>query len=214
MTVVLHGLKYSVYTRIVKMALLEKGVAFDQVEVNPFADDMPLSYLDLHPFRRVPTLVLGDVVLYETTAITRYIDESFDGPSLQPEDPLARARMTQIISIIDNYAYIPMVRQVFSHIVLWPHLGRESDPEQVSLGLTGARLALKALENIASEGHQLNSKSRSLADLHLAAMMTYFVAADEGAEMLQEFPVLADWWQKMRLCQSLAATDPGQFPQG
>src|SRR6266478_5495835 len=74
-----------------------------------FALDMPKR--DLHPFRRVPTLVHDDFVLYETQAITRYIDEAFAGPAFQPVQPRQRARMAQVISIIDAYGYVPMVRQ-------------------------------------------------------------------------------------------------------
>ena len=62
--IVLHGYQYSVYLRIVRMVLVEKGVPYSRVEVNPFASDMPKEYLDLHPFRRVPTLVHDDYVLY------------------------------------------------------------------------------------------------------------------------------------------------------
>ena len=57
MTLVLHGYRYSVYNRIARLALAEKGVAYDRVEVNPFAADRPAAYLALHPFSRVPALV-------------------------------------------------------------------------------------------------------------------------------------------------------------
>ena len=80
MPLVLHGYRYSVYVRIVRLALAEKGVAYDRVEVNPFAPDVPASYLALHPFGRVPTLVHDDFALYETGAITRYVDRAFAGP--------------------------------------------------------------------------------------------------------------------------------------
>ena len=86
MALILHGYRYSVYVRIARLALVEKGVAYDQVEINPFAAEIPGSYLALHPFGRVPTLVQGDFVLYETAAITRYVDRAFEGPVLQPED--------------------------------------------------------------------------------------------------------------------------------
>jgi len=91
LSIVLHGYRYSVYLRIVGMVLVEKGVSYSRVEVNPFALDMPKQYLDLHPFRRVPTLVHDDFVLYETQAITRYIDEAFAGPAFQPVQPRQRA---------------------------------------------------------------------------------------------------------------------------
>src|ERR1700746_835802 len=108
MSLVLHGYRYSVYNRIARLALAEKDVAYDRVEVNPFAPDVPASYLVLHPFGRVPTLVHDGFTLYETGAITRYIDRAFPGPALQPANPQALARMDQIISIVDAYAYWPL----------------------------------------------------------------------------------------------------------
>ena len=64
MALVLHGFRYSVYVRVARIALAEKALAYEHVEIDPFAPDMPTEYLDLHPFRRVPTLVDGDFVLY------------------------------------------------------------------------------------------------------------------------------------------------------
>src|SRR6476646_1898821 len=111
MPLVLHGYRYSVYTRIARLALAEKGVAYERVEVDPFAPDVPASYLALHPFGRVPTIVHDGFALYETGAITRYIDRGFGGPALQPDDARALARMDQIVGVVDAYGYWPMVRQ-------------------------------------------------------------------------------------------------------
>src|SRR3954468_4908497 len=103
MSLVLHGYHYSVYARIARLTLAEKGVAYDRVEVNPFAPNVPAAYLALHPFGRVPALVHDGFALYETGAITRYIDRAFPGPALQPAEPRAAARMDQIIAIVDSY---------------------------------------------------------------------------------------------------------------
>ncbi len=209
MAVVLHGYRYSVYQRVVRLVLAEKSVTYDQVEVNPFAEDMPLEYLNLHPFRRVPTLIHDDFVLYETGAITRYIDEVFPGPSLQPEQPRKRARMAQIISIIDSYAYFPMVRQVFSQRIAGPRLGRKTDEDQLRVGLEGSSRALSALEAIATEGDQLGGRDLSLADLHLAPMIAYFTAAPEGERLFAQYPGLSAWWESMCQRTSLHETNPG-----
>ena len=131
MPLVLHGYRYSVYLRIVRLALAEKGVAYERVEVNPFAPDVPAAYLALHPFGRVPTLVHDDFVLYETGAITRYLDRGFAGPTLQPRSPRALARMDQIIGVVDSYGYWPLVRQVFSHRVFRPAIGQPADEAEV-----------------------------------------------------------------------------------
>jgi glutathione S-transferase len=79
-TIQLYGYQYSVYAWIARLAMHAKGISYEWVEVNPFAKDVPADYLAMHPFGRVPTLVNGDFVLFETSAITRYVDEAFQGP--------------------------------------------------------------------------------------------------------------------------------------
>lgn len=213
MSVVLHGYRYSVYLRIARMVLIEKGVPYSHVEVNPFAPDMPKEYLDLNPFRRVPTLVHDDYVLYETQAITRYIDEAFTGPALQPVQPRQRARMAQIMSIIDAYGYLPMVRQVFSQRVFGPRIGRVADEAQVHAGVDGSSRVLNGLESIvAQDGPVAGGKDWSLADFHLAAMMAYFAAAPEAEPVIAAHAKLAAWWDIIRQRSSLRDTEPGLPP--
>ncbi len=207
MTLVLHGYFYSVYNRIARLALAEKGVAYERVEVNPFAEPSP-AYLALHPFGRVPTLVHDGFVLYETGAITRYVDRGFAGPALQPGSPQALARMDQLIGIIDSYAYWPMVRQVFSHRVFRAAAGRPVDEAEAAQGLIGAAKVLAALEALASEPF-LTGPDLSLADLHVGAMVAYFTLAPEGAAALSKYPRLAAWWARVSQRASFTATDPG-----
>jgi glutathione S-transferase len=209
MPVVLHGYRYSVYHRIARMALVEKGVAHSQVEVDPFAAEVPAEYVAMHPFRRVPTLVHGDLVLYETSAITRYVDEGFEGPALQPTGARARARMNQVISIVDSYGYWPMVRQVFSHRVFRSRSGEPVDEGEVQKGLEAATRVLSALETLASPRTFLVGESLTLADLYLAPMLAYFTAAQEGRLALRKHQALSQWWQRMQSRESLRDTAPG-----
>jgi glutathione S-transferase len=208
MTVELHGYQYSVYSWIARLALEEKGVGYHWIEVNPFAPHVPDSYLALHPFKRVPTLVHGSLVIYETCAIARYIDEAFPGPGLQPADPLRRARLTQIISIADNYAYWPLVRQVFSHRVFRPRLGSPFDVTEVQKGLEAATGVLAALEQLADDAAYICGAEMSLADVHLAPMVGYFAMADEGAAVLERQPKLSNWWARMSARTAYRATAP------
>jgi glutathione S-transferase len=209
MTVVLHAYQYSVYSWIARLVLGEKGVAYDYVEVNPFAPGMPEEYLAKHPFRRVPTLLHDNFVLYETGAITRYVDETFEGNPLQPAASRPRARMAQIISIIDSYGYGPMVRQVFAHRVFRPRTGRPVSEDEIRSGIDSSERAMKALEALAEPGGYLVENRLSLADLHLAPMMAYFVGAPEGRVVLNRYPVLSAWWELMRVRTVFVATDPG-----
>ena len=53
--------------------------------VNVFAPDgIPAWYTDLHPFGRMPAFEHDGFRLFETAAISRYVDEAFAGPALQP----------------------------------------------------------------------------------------------------------------------------------
>lgn len=209
MPLVLHGYRYSVYVRIARLTLAEKGVAYDRVEVDPFAPDVPADYLALHPFGRVPTLIHDDFVLYETGAITRYVDRAFAGPALQPAKPRALARMDQIIAVVDSYGYWPLVRQVFSHRVFRPAVGRPADEAEVVQGLAAAGKVLRALEALAAPEAFLTGSTVSLADFHLGAMIAYFTAAPEGAALLANHSRLAGWWERLRRRPSLIVTDPG-----
>ncbi len=106
----LTGADYSVYSRIARIALNLKGVTFDFVPLDVFAADGPeKARLAGHPFGKIPILHHGKQVVFETLAITRYIDQVFEGPPLQPENPADRARMNQIVAIVDMQVYPVLV---------------------------------------------------------------------------------------------------------
>jgi glutathione S-transferase len=102
-----------------------------------------------------------------------------------------------------------MVRQVFSHRVFRPRLGRPVDEGEIRAGITSSERTLRALEALAEPGGYLVERQLSLADLHLAPMMAYFTASPEGREILAGQPRVSAWWELMRRRPSLAATDPG-----
>lgn len=203
----LYGYRYSVYNRIARVALLSKKVEHDTIEVDPFAE-LPDAYLNLHPFGRVPALIHGSFELFETSAITRYVDRAFDGPPLQPERAAALARMDQVIAVIDSYAYWPMVRQVSSHAFFRPLVGEPSSREEVDLGLEASSKVLSFLDRVAAEGEVLTGRDLTLADCHLAPMMDYFVRAEEGKAALSPHRALRKWWDRVPVLGVLQATDP------
>ncbi len=208
MTCTLYGYKYSVYNRVARICLTEKKVFYKTCEVNPFDPKSYPAFSELHPFFKVPVLVDGDFKIYETAAITRYIDEKYSGPNIQPKDPEKIARMTQIISMIDSYGYWPLVRQVFSHQVFRPQMGEEFDKEEISLGLLESEKFLSAIEQIFSDDRFICGHSISLADIHLAPMVDYFQQASEGKLLLSNFEKLSIWWNSIRLRRSIIETDP------
>ena len=203
----LLGLSISVYTRIARMALEEKGLDYKLEEVDIFADPgPPLDYLALNPFGTIPCLLHGDFVLYETSAITRYIDEITPTASLQPTAPKERARMNQIIGMLDSYCYRPMVWGVYVQRVVVPAGGGEADEAHIVAYLAGLRSVLEQLDQWRGEHSFLVGQALSLADLHLYPMLSYFAETPEGIAMLDTFPRLRQWMQLMELRHSVSAT--------
>lgn len=188
--------------------MLEKGIALETHEINPFAEDASANYIDIHPFNRVPAIRHGDFTLYETGAITQYLDEAFEGPSLQPETVVKRARMRQVISIVDSYGYWPLVRKVFSERVFNRAFRETTNEAVVSEGLEESAPVLAILENLASDSGYIAATSYSLADAHLVPMIDYFLMAPEGTNMFQSYPKLVRWWNCVKERPSTIATRP------
>ncbi len=205
---ILYGPGYRTSTRAARLALEEKGVDYDLVEVDFIAGGMPDAHLARHPFAKVPALEHDGLLLYETAAIERYVDEAFDGPSLQPSDPAERARMTQIISIIDSYTYPRTIGDLVVQRLVQPMLGGTADEAIVEAALPEVDKSMGELERLLGDQEYLAGSAVSLADLHLAPIFAYFVATPESKAIMENKPELNAWWQRMESRESLTKTQP------
>lgn len=89
----------------VRLALAEKGVAFESRIVTP-PDLRSAEYLALNPNGYVPTLVHDGAIITESRTINEYIDEAFPNPSLMPASPLDRARLRNWVKQIDDSLHL------------------------------------------------------------------------------------------------------------
>ncbi|MGH8239718.1 MAG: glutathione S-transferase family protein, partial [Steroidobacteraceae bacterium] len=206
---VLYGLSRSVYTRIARLALEEKGVRYTLEEVEIFGPDgVPDEHLARQPFGRIPAFAHDGFELYETGAISRYVDEAFTGTRLQPQEPRARARMNQVIGIVDSYAYRPMIWGVFFARLVAPAEGIQPDEQHAAESLAKARTCCRALQEILGSGRYFIDDELTLADLHALPILLYFSMAREGAETLSAHPRLRAWLDTMAVRPSVQRT-PG-----
>jgi glutathione S-transferase len=203
----LFGLERSVYTRIARLVLEEKGVPYLTQEVEIFGPDgVPLDHLQRHPFGRVPVLQHDAFFLYETAAITHYIDEAFDGPALQPPDLRRRARMRQVIGILDSYAYRPMVWGVYVQRLRVPLSGGAPDEAEIARSLEASARCLGALSELLGSVSYFAGEQLSLADLHALPILHYFCLVPEGHAMFQQYASLAGWYELMLTRPSVRST--------
>ena len=202
----LYGPAYSTYTRSVRLALVEKGVDYNLVEVDFLTGSMPADQVERHPFARVPAFAHDGFEIYEVTAIERYIDEAFDGPALQPEAVKERARMNQIISIIDSYTYSCTVGQLVIQRIVMPMLGEQSDEDAISAAMPEISKCMGVIAGLLGAGKFLVNDRVTLADLHLAPIFDYFQSTPDSDSILQEHPGLRSWWAEMSERESMNKT--------
>lgn len=198
---ILYGADYSVYVRIVRLVLEEKGIDYELVPIDVFAaDGIPGWYFEHHPFGRIPAFEHDGFRLFETGAITRYVDEAFDGPALQPAEARARAKMNQIAGMLDAYGYRAMVWDVAVERL------EKTTPDEglIAAGLGQAETVLRVLTSLKTTGPWLLGDQLTLADLHAAPIIGYFLKVAEGQKLLAAFPDIRGWWDRIAARSSLA----------
>lgn len=86
----------------VRWALLEKGLAFEPVAVNLLGGEHRNdAYRARSPLAFVPALVIGEMTITESVAICEYLDEVYPEPPIRPAAPAQRARMRQMVEMIN-----------------------------------------------------------------------------------------------------------------
>jgi len=197
--VTVFGASYSVYVRIVRLVLEETGVPYELVEIDIFAkDSLPADYASRHPFGRIPAFEHDGFRLFETDAIAGYILERFGDGGLLPAHVEHRARMRQIMRIMDNYAYPWLVWGIYVEEI---ERGRQPAAEE----LERASKCLGALSDLAADEYLAGTRL-SLADLWALPMLAYLDLAPAGHRLLQEVPKLSAWLARMRLRPAAIAT--------
>jgi glutathione S-transferase len=206
---VIYGPAFSTYVRSVLLALEEKGVPYhlEQINILEGAHQTP-EHRARHPFAKVPAFEHDGFELYETLAILRYVDETFDGPSLQPDDPRARARMTQVLAIVDAYAYPVCIGACVIQRLVVPLMGGTPDEDVVAAAVPQATTSVEALEALIDGNAFFAGDKLSLADLHVAPIYDYFSQTPEGERALAGTPNLRRWWDAVSQRESVQKTRP------
>ena len=73
---------FSIVPWRVRIALHEKQVKFDTIDINLYTKPPTDEFLALNPFAQIPVLVDGDTVISESIAILEYLEEKLPTPAL------------------------------------------------------------------------------------------------------------------------------------
>jgi glutathione S-transferase len=205
----LYGIPGSPFLRSVEVALKEKNVAYDLHALAPGEHKQP-DHLARHPFGRVPAFKQDGFTLYETQAIIRYIDEVFPNPPLSAGTSKQRARMNQVIGIIECYFFPKAAAPIGFNRIIGPRLlGLPADELAIAEALPMAQTCFAELERLLGEQAYFCGDHMSIADIMLAAQLDLLCDTPEGAKLM-DGSSLEPWLKRMRARPSFLATQPPQ----
>ena len=100
----LYDHPFSPYAQKVKIALREKGQAFEAPLPNGVgAGGAAGEFVEANPRAEVPALIDGDVKLFDSTIILEYIEDKWPEPPLLPKSPAERARVRLLEEVMDTH---------------------------------------------------------------------------------------------------------------
>ena len=206
---IIYGPGFSTYVRTARLALEEKPASYELVDVAMLQGaHKQLEHLARSPFGKVPAFSHDGFDLYETDAIVRYIDQAIPGQDLQPVEAKPRARMNQIIGIVESFGYTCMITKLVMNRVVAPMIGGKPDEAAIKDSLPSIELCLKEFERLMGNGKFLVGDKLSLADLFLIPVYDYLAQTPEGQELLKPHGKIRAWWDLVKGRNSVITTQP------
>jgi len=172
------------YCARVRIALAEKGIEYETVEVD--LDDRPAWIYEKNPLGRVPVLEEDTFVLAESAVIDEYLDDRYPEPPLWPADPAERALGRMLVFRFDELSrpYYALRR------------GEEGAADRLDV-------ALGELDALLEGRPFLSGREFGLADI---AYVPWILRARDRLDVdLSRFSALADWLARLEVRPSIAA---------
>ena len=120
----LCGFPISNYYNKVKLALLEKGIAFSEEHVPTMSTDP--TVLAASPLGKIPFLRTEQGSICESQVMLDYLESAYPTPALLPADPFAAAKVRELITFVDLHLEL-VARELYTQAFFG---GTVSEPTQ------------------------------------------------------------------------------------
>jgi glutathione S-transferase len=198
----IHGVPPSTFTRTVRLACHEKGIDYELVPTTPGEIGA------LNPFHKIPAITHDGLALYETTAILRYLDRTFPGPKLWPDDSRQAALCDQWVSAVCDSLVNAALRYMAARFGFLP-----MPPEMVAKYLEKTREVVPVFDRQLAGSRYLAGDHVTAADLFLVPLLFYFPDIPEMSAIGEAAPNCMRWARDMGGRASVKATDPEMKPR-
>jgi glutathione S-transferase len=191
----------STNSRKVRIALLEKGLEFERINIDlTKREQKNPEYLKIHPFGQVPALDDEGFIIYDSTVINEYLEDEYPYPALMPKDSEGRARARLLEDFRDtrfNPYFVHLMQEI-----------RKPEGERDGQRIDSARgEIIKSFDRIERE---LNGKEYLVGSFSLAD-----IAFMSNVELLDRFAIPIDpgtykrsveWIARLKARPSFAAS--------
>lgn len=189
----------SPYARLVRILLLEKGLA-EEVTLrwcDPWADDADL--LTVNPAGRIPALVTEEgTPLSESLLIAFYLESLCPSPALLPEESLPE--VLKLTGLGQN-----LMDAAFTTVIARKHSGQAVDDS--FLGQRRSRALQRLLAQLGQEFSQpMQQTTNHLGHLAIAVALDYLSFRLPEINWSTDYPELANWQTQMMTRESCALT--------
>ena len=186
----IFGHPMSTCTRKVLMTLAETNTPYEMTVVD-FAkgEHKQEPHLTRQPFGQVPALDDAGFTLYESRAMSRYINEKVSG-KLVPSDAQGRAAMEQWISVETSDFTPHAMPFIFEHV-----MKRPQDAAKLEAAGKGLETALGVMNARLAKSPFLAGEQLTLADVCFMPYVEYLMSTPVK-ETIAKFPHVAAWWNK------------------
>lgn len=184
----LYGVAVSNYFSSAKAAFLEKNVQFEEITVFPSQDEAVLAQ---SPMGKVPWIEIGEEILTETNVIYDYLEDINPEPRLYPIDPWQRAKVKEIIRVIELYFDAPARRHIGA-----VYFGQEVDPSAKDQVRPAIENGLRALNHLALFSPYISGETFTFADITAYFMLNFtqmHTTKIYGWDMIGDTPALKDY---------------------
>ncbi|VAI81226.1 unnamed protein product [Triticum turgidum subsp. durum] len=187
------GLARSTCVARVLVCLEEVGAEYELVHVHlPAGDHKGPSVFALQPFGQVPAFQDGDLILFESRAISRYVLRK-GASGLLREGSLAESAAVDACLEAESHNFDKAMSAItFQCFVVPMFMGGTTDHKIVEENLEKLKVALRVYEERLSRSRYLAGDFISLADLSHCPMAHYLLASP-CASVLDAYPRVKAW---------------------
>ncbi|HEY9808518.1 MAG TPA: glutathione S-transferase family protein [Halomicronema sp.] len=195
----LYHTPLSFNSRRVWMALIEKNLEFELVEVKLDGDQFKPEFLELNPFHHIPVLVDGDFKVFESLAILDYLEAKYPQLALLPSDPqaLAKVRMVEMVTVNE---LAPVFMQLFMETIGM----EESNAEKAEKQKQQVNTVLQFFESCLGEGLYFGGETINRADI-VAGTIVYRLPMFDVS--LDGYEKLSGWCKRLQKLPSWKKTE-------